>query len=269
MIPSYDELTAGRGVSVDGIYNMRDLGGLPRHDGGSVPRGRIYRADNLANLTPTGVAALLQLGVRTVIDLRQDETVRKWPSPLCRHPRVAYHQVDLIGDRYSSASDLLDIAWRDADVDTRYAALPLFAHLRDYCHWLDERQPQLRTVLCLLAHSRALPAVFHCEAGKDRTGVVSALLLMLAGVPDLAIAADYTHTAHTNFRRLELLRKSGDPPLRMRDATEYAARFCPAELMPILLFWLRSRYRDIADYLHHIGLTGAEVGALRQALTGA
>ena len=111
--------------------------------------------------------------------------------------------------------------------------------------------------------------MFHCEAGKDRTGVVSALLLMLAGVPDLAIAADYTHTAHPNFRRLELLRKSGDPPLKMRDETEYAARFCPAELVPILLFWLRSHYRDVTGYLEHIGLTGAEVDALRRALTTA
>ena len=269
MIPSFAELTAKRCVSVDGIYNMRDLGGLPRHDGGSVPRGRIYRADNLANLSPAGVAALLRLGVRTVVDLRQDEAVRKWPSPLHRHPRVAYHQVDMIGDQVSFASDVLDVAWRDADVDSRYAALPLFSHLRDYCRWLDERQPQLRTILRLLAVPEATPAVFHCEAGKDRTGVVSALLLMLAGVPDLAIAADYTHTAHPNFRRLELLRKSGDPPLKMRDETEYAARFCPAELMPILLFWLRSHYRDVTGYLEHIGLTGAEVDALRRALTAA
>ena len=267
MIPSFEELTAKRCVSVDGIYNMRDLGGLPRHDGSAVPPGRIYRADNLANLSSEGVAALLRLGVRTVIDLRQDEAARKWPSPLRRHPRVAYHQVDLIGDQYSVAGDLLDVAWRDADVDSRYAALPLFSHLRDYCRWLDERQPQLRTILRLLAHPPATPAVFHCEAGKDRTGVVSALLLLLAEVSDLAIAADYTHTARCNFRRLELLRKSGDPPLTMRDESEYAARFCPAELIPILLFWLRSRYRDIGAYLDHIGLTGAEVNALRRTLT--
>ena len=269
MLPSYQQLTAARCVAVDGIYNMRDLGGLPRHDGDTVPRGRFYRADNLANLSPEGVATLLRLGVRTVIDLRQDEAVRKWPSPLRRQPAVAYHQVDMIGDQYSFAGDVLDVAWRDADVDSRYAALPLFAHLRDYCRWLDERQPQLRTILRLLAQRQATPAVFHCEAGKDRTGVVSALLLLLAEVSDLAIAADYTHTAHRNFRRLELLRKSGDPPLKMRDESDYAARFCPPELMPVMLFWLRSRYGDIASYLARIGLTGAEVDALRGNLTAA
>ena len=143
MIPSFEELTAKRCVSVDGIYNMRDLGGLPRHDGGSVPRGRLYRADNLANLSPAGVAALLRLGVRTVIDLRQDAAVRKLPGPLCRHPGVAYHHVDLIGEQDSFASDVLDVAWRDADVNSRYGALPLFSRLRDYCHRLAERQPQL------------------------------------------------------------------------------------------------------------------------------
>ena len=269
MLPSYEELTARRAVSADGTYNMRDLGGLPRHDGGIVPRGRFYRADNLANLSPDGVTTVLRLGVRTVIDLRHDAAARKLPNPLRRRPEVAYHQVDMIGDRYSFASDVLDVAWRDADVDSRYQALPLFSHLRDYCRWLDERQPQLRTILRLLARPQAVPAVYHCEAGKDRTGVMSALLLLLAEVPDLAIAADYTHTARPNFRRLELLHAGGAQPLSMRNEAEYAARFCPAELMPILLFYLRSRYRDVAGYLTHVGLTGAEVRALRQALTPA
>ena len=266
MLPSYEELTATRYVTVDGIYNMRDLGGLPRHDGGTVPRGRFYRADNLASLPPDGVATVLRLGIRTVIDLRQDEAARMLPNPLRRHPQVAYHRVDMIGDQHSLASDVLDVAWRDADVDSRYAALPLFSHLRDYCRWLDERQPQIRTILRLLARPRATPAVFHCEAGKDRTGVISALLLLLAEVPDLAIAADYTHTARNNLRRLELLDARGDQPLSARDEAEYAARFCPVELMPILLFWLRSSYGDIAGYLAHVGLSDAEVGALRQAL---
>ena len=270
MLPSYEELTAARCVTVDGIYNMRDLGGLPRHGGGTVPRGRFYRADNLANLPPQGVAAVLRLGVGTVIDLRQDEAARTLPNPLRRLPAVAYHQVDMIGDQHSLANDVLDGAWRDADVDSRYAALPLFSHLRDYCRWLDERQSQLCTILRLLARPRATPAVFHCEAGKDRTGVISALLLLLAEVPDLAIAADYTHTARSNFRRLVLLdASSGDQPLSVRDEAAYAARFCPVELMPILIFWLRSRYGDIAGYLAHIGLGDAEVGALRQTLTAA
>ena len=79
MLPSYEELTAARNVIADGIWNMRDLGGLPRHDGGVIPRGLFFRADNLANLSPNGVAALLQLGVRTVIDLRHDEAARSCP----------------------------------------------------------------------------------------------------------------------------------------------------------------------------------------------
>ena len=269
MLPSYAELTAARGVAADGIWNMRDLGGLPRHDGGTVVRGLFYRADNLANLSPAGVAAVLRLGVRTVIDLRHDQAARKLPNPLRRHPQVAYHQVDMIGDRNSLASDVLDVTWRDADADSRYAALPLFSHLRDYCRWLDERQPQLRTILRLLARPRATPVIYHCEAGKDRTGVLSALLLLLAEVPDLAIAADYTHTARNHFRRLESLHASGEQPLAMRDEAEYAARFCPVELMPILLFWLRSRYGDIAGYLARIGLSDADVRALRDALTAA
>ena len=269
MLPSYEELTAARNVIADGIWNMRDLGGLPRHDGGVIPRGLFFRADNLANLSPTGVAALLQLGVRTVIDLRHDEAARELPNPLRSHRQMAYHQVDMIGDHYSFASDVCDVAWRDADVDSRYAALPLFSHLRDYCRWLDERQPQIRTIMGLLARRQAAPVVYHCEAGKDRTGVVTALLLLLAGVPDLAIAADYTHTARNNFRRLELLHASGNQPLAMRDAAEYARRFCPVELMPIFLFWLRSRYGDIVSYLTRIGISGAEVAALRHVLTTA
>ena len=267
MLPAYEELTAARNVIVDGIWNMRDLGGLPLRDGGAIPRGRYFRADNLANLSPAGVAALLRLGVRTVIDLRHDEAARKLPNPLQGHQQVAYFQVDMIGDHCSFASDVCDAAWRDADEDSRYAALPLFAHLRDYCRWLDERQPQILTIMELLARRRTAPVVYHCEAGKDRTGVVTALLLLLAGVPDLAIAADYTHTARNNFRRLELLHRQRKQPLAIRDAAEYARRVCPVELMPTFLFWLRSRYGDITSYLSRIGLADAEVAALRTALT--
>ena len=267
MLPSYEELTAPRMVAADGICNMRDLGGLPRHDGGAVARGRFYRADNLANLSADGVDALLRLGVRTVIDLRQAEGVRTPPHPLRRHPAVAYHHVDMIGDQYSVAGDVLDVSWRDADEDSRYAALPLFSHLRIYCRWLERRQSQLRAILRLLARPQATPAVYHCEAGKDRTGVVSALLLLLAGVPDLAVAADYTHTARNQFRRMLRQRAYPDQPLPVADEADYAARFCPGELMPIFLFWLRSQYRDVASYLARIGLAKAEIAALRQALT--
>ena len=88
----------------------------------------------LAHLSPTGVAALLRLGVRTVIDLRCEEAARKsYPIRYGATRQVAYHQVDMIGDHYSFASDVCDAAWSDADEDSRYAALPLFSHLRDYC----------------------------------------------------------------------------------------------------------------------------------------
>jgi protein-tyrosine phosphatase len=267
MLPSYEELTADRNVIVDGVWNMRDLGGLPRRDGGVIPHGRYFRADNLANLSPAGVDALVRLGVRTVVDLRRDETVREWPNPLNGHSEVAYYQVDMIGDHVSAASDVIDAAWHDADPESRAAAFPVFSHLRDYCRWLDERQPQIRTIMGLLTRERAGAVVYHCEAGKDRTGVVTTLLLLLAGVPDLAIAADYTHTAHNNFRRLELLHAEGKQELAVRDAAEYARRFCPVELIPILLFWLRSRYGDITSYLSHIGLPDDEVATLRNALS--
>ena len=86
MLPSYEELTAARYVTVDGIYNMRDLGGLPRHDGGTVPRGRFYRADNLASLPPDGVATVLRLGIRTVIDLRQGRSGTQAAQPPAATP---------------------------------------------------------------------------------------------------------------------------------------------------------------------------------------
>ena len=82
-------------------------------------------------------------------------------------------------------------------------------------------------------------------------------------------AGQRTMSGSLNFRRLELLHASGNQPLAMRDAAEYARRFCPVELMPIFLFWLRSRYGDIVSYLTRIGISGAEVAALRHALTTA
>lgn len=97
MIPSYEAIIAPRHVTVSGIYNMRDLGGLRRANGQQTKQHVVYRADNLGWLNPEGVSALEDLGIRTVIDLRSDSEVTSTPNPFRSHSSICYLHIDFLG----------------------------------------------------------------------------------------------------------------------------------------------------------------------------
>jgi protein-tyrosine phosphatase len=145
---------------------------------------------------------------------------------------------------------------------------PAAASLEDvYRRALDDRQPQMRAIIGALAAPGALLAVVHCTAGKDRTGLVVALLLEVAGVSRETVVADYALT------REYLTGQYFD------EARERAAKAgydwavyqrlleCPPELMAATLAYLDNRYGGAADYLCRIGVTDAEIAALRNGLT--
>ena len=266
-LPTYRELTAAREVAAEGLYNMRDLGGLPRRDGGRTRSGVFYRADDLSALTGTGVAAVLGAGVRTVIDLRRVAYIQCQPNPLSDVSAVRYHHVDMIGPHYQVDPATLDV--EHVDDATGVPRFPIYRQFRMYSDWLVERTEQIAAIMRLLAQRDAGPTLFHCQGGKDRTGVIAALLLTLAGVPELIIAADYGHTARNGLARLRDLSIDVPELSVIRDEHDYQRTFCPPELMPILLHWLRTCYGGVERYLRRCALTDDEVGALRDKLAAA
>jgi protein-tyrosine phosphatase len=168
-----------RFVFMDGCFNFRDLGGYPAMDNRTVRRGCLYRSDALHRLTERGTKTFSALGIATVIDLRAPAEVdrRAWRPPAGWSGRW------------------LHIPLRQAVPDwTGYSEAQLEAPDFASVHYLEtaERgQDALRAVIETLAEPARLPTVFHCAAGKDRTGIVAALILTLLGVPAQQVADDY------------------------------------------------------------------------------
>ena len=175
-------------VPLEGTQNFRDLGGYPTEDGRQVCWGRLYRADALSALTEGDLAQLEERGLRLVVDFRGDEEVDLDPGPFRNHPRIDYRNVP-IGENASPAE------WRArfesgelGDLDEGWLA-------RTYVGMLDARPEAFAAVLRAFCEADTLPAVFHCTAGKDRTGIMSMLTLRLLGVSREHVVADYALTA--------------------------------------------------------------------------
>jgi hypothetical protein len=173
-----------RWISVDGMHNVRDLGGLPVC-GGSFPRRVVLRGETVAHLTPQGLETLRDHGVERVLDLRElSEAAEDGVGPLAdlySSGEIAHERVPLVGpDRW-----LLDPVGHVDDADTVAAG---------YAHYLRHGSTRLTAALARFAWSDSAMYV-HCAVGKDRTGVVCALLLSLAGADDDTVVRDHLMTA--------------------------------------------------------------------------
>ena len=184
--------TDARLVPLDGSFNFRDLGGYPAPDGRTTRWGRLYRADALHELTGDDVIRLRELGLRTVVDLRTErELVSSGRGPLGLE-EVDFHHLAVVkeGVRADGTSD------RAAEGESVAAPAPAGDDLAErYLWYLDVGRVSLVTALMLLGGDQHYPLVFHCAAGKDRTGVLAALVLEILGVERRVIVADYVITA--------------------------------------------------------------------------
>ncbi len=239
-----------RHIPVPGTHNIRDLGGYPTPAG--LTRWRqVLRADGLHRMDAAGVDQLHALGVRTVIDLRRDHELKAQPNPTRAHPEIDYVHVSLF--------DQLDIAEAAAPRDGRVNVL-----LGLYCLALAERGEAIRTILTAIAEADGL-VLFHCTAGKDRTGVIAALLLALVGVPRDEIVADYAMTKTQIAPLLETI--LANAAKRGEDMERYQALLqCEPETMHTFLDHLDTAHGGVDRYLAGIGVTPAVVARLRDRL---
>jgi protein-tyrosine phosphatase len=226
------------------LLNARDLGGYPTADGSHTRWRSLIRADDLAQLTPAGVRALEEFGVETVIDLRWAEELKAYPSPISRDARgIRYEQIPLLARTEDE--------WR---LRARECPKELWKSMV-----LDEAREGIRGVLTRIAAASPGPLVFHCVAGKDRTGLIAALLLTLAGVVPDAIAFDYAHSTE-RLRDAYLRRYTHVDPDEILDAVR-----CPEAGVHFMLRHLEN-LGGIRAYLALIGLTDEEIMRLRARL---
>lgn len=228
-----------REFALDGVKNARDLGGIPLPCGGTTAFGRFLRTDAPFMLSECGRAKLLEAGFDRVLDLRSDGEAGSRPTCLSADGRFAVCRSPLAGNGRIPAT-------RD-EVPETYLEMV-------------RGQTQMRRALAFLADAPR-GAVIHCTAGKDRTGVVCALLLANAGVGVEEIAADYAMTQQRMGGVLEQV-------CRENPALCYDALVAREENM--LRFWemFLEEYGDVERYFERIGLEKERIVGLREKLRG-
>src|SRR5882757_7903058 len=226
------------------LLNARDLGGYPTVDGAQTRWRSLLRSDDLAQLTAAGVEALGEYGVETVVDLRWAEGILLNPSPVGSHaPQIRYVHSSLLASTPAQWRELAQGCEKE----------------RWKCVVLEQVRPQLRDVLKVIAAASAGPLLFHCVAGKDRTGLIAALMLTLADVKPESIAADYAESSQMLGNAYLVRYKDVDP----QDVLENVR--CPEEGVHNMLAYLEHE-GGIREYLGNIGLNELEIARLRGRL---
>jgi len=241
-------------VPLFAVHNFQDLGGYPTVDGRHTRWRTLFRADGLYRLTPDDARAVVNLGVRTVVDLRTNNEIRERGTfPVDDHD-VAYHHLPII-----------DATWGETQT-------PEFDDAVDFLVWayremLKEASTRFADAITLLSQRSVLPAVFHCAAGKDRTGILAALVLGALGVDAATIAADYGLTQDA-MQRLLVWARDHHPELARTYAT-MPARFAAADprAMAVILDDISRSHGNVRSFVRDIGVSESAIRALDEALT--
>lgn len=258
-----------RWIELEGAVNVRDLGGLATTDGGTTRFGRIFRSDNLQGLTPADVDRLVgELKLRHVVDLRSGPEVSlEGPGPLVSVPDVTVHHLTLFaeGGRHTDVeADTIEgdkvLPWQTRS-DEHQAELRVTGF---YYNYLRERPDSVVQALRVMARDDGA-AIVHCAAGKDRTGVLSALALVVAGATRDAIVADYVATGERLEQILVRLRASDTyrDDLDTRTAAEHMPK---AEYIRQFLSVLDERFGGPMEWLEANGWSEADTAAMRARL---
>ncbi|MGR3320927.1 MAG: tyrosine-protein phosphatase [Pseudooceanicola sp.] len=242
------------GPVLSGTHNIRDLGGHPLPDGGRTREGAYLRGDALRGLDSEGIRTLLDSGLCAILDLRSDHEVAEAPNPLAGHEQIEYRHLPL----YNGLATIDAMATAHPggfDMGLRYRA------------GLVECAPAFVEALDFLAGTRPGPVLFHCTAGKDRTGLVAALLLENAGVAREDVVSDYAATATHGAGLIDTLRararaRGADP------AHSERVLGSKPETMAATLGWLDETHGGAETYLDRIGVPPETRAALKSRLAG-
>ncbi len=253
-----DRPAPGARLDLEGALNVRDLGGWATEQGGTLARGIVYRSDKLSALTPKDHRLLEGLGIRKVIDLRYDSELEADPSRLW--DTVEHHLHLPIAGEIAQLKSFIDRV-----LDGEYEELTAEWIGDSYVEMLQRYPDQFAQAA--IGAVDGSPTLFHCTAGKDRTGLVAMLLLSTAGVGEHDILFDFTLT---NVYRTEHRIESLTPKFVERglDIERFRpALSAPQPAMEQAMAWLRANFGSPAGYLEELGGLGAEgVDRIRTAL---
>ncbi len=242
-----------RHLAWDGCLNVRDLGGHPTEDGGETRFGAVVRADSVRQLSPEGWAQLTGYGVSRIVDLRMNVELAEDPDGDA--PVEVLHLPFFPED---------DEVFRQVDEASQAAPDPVTATRDVYLIFLEHSRENVAAAIKAVGDGPEGPVVVHCAGGKDRTGIVTALLLKIAGVSDEDIADDYAISE-------ERLKSRHDRWLSEAATDEERERLrrivvTPRESMLAVLHELEQRYGSVQGYLEAGGLSDDDLERVRRRL---
>ncbi len=238
-----------RRIDLPGCANFRDLGGYPTRGGMRLRWRRLFRSDALHGLTPEGVDRVVgELGIGAIVDLRSTGEVGVDGRGPLRDRAPVYHHMPLF----------------DGPLTTDPASVNTMTLADRYFLIAERAKVPIARVVAALAEC-STPAVYHCSAGKDRTGLISAIVLGLLGVPDEIIVADYAATQDNLDAIIDRLRQSAGYREAI-DSLPPDTLHAKPETMVSLLDQIRERYGSLRGYADDIGLSDEVIQRLEGGL---
>ena len=246
-----DPTARHRSVELELVFNVRDLGGLPVSGGGSIRPGLLYRGDGVHRLAGDDLETARALALRTVVDLRTSgEIDRSGRFPVEAYPLDWHHL------------PILERMWSEDDLVATTGAVDFLCDR--YVDMLRSGGPSLRRIIGLAAD--ATPLLFHCAAGKDRTGVVAAVLLSLVGVPREEIAADYHATAGAMAAFVDWLTVTYPEAIDAMTSQPPEYLEAPPEAMVRFLERVDEHYGSMDGYVTELGVDPDTIARLRSTV---
>lgn len=237
-----------------GVHNIRCLGGYDTETGGRTQADAVWRGCALTGIEAEQHEDLLSRGLATVIDLRRGDEIAAAPNPLSSDPRVIYVNIPLF-DGLAPLDRMAEEAGGAFNMGIRYVRA------------LDECQDNIGQVLRTIAAAGPGGVYFHCTAGKDRTGIIAALLLSNAGVPREVVVAEYALTAQLGVSLMNRLRVAIRERGASAERTEQILASAP-DTMRAVMTHLDSAYGGPVAYLDQIGIDAGLRAELAGRLTG-
>lgn len=224
---------------LENLYNVRHLGGLKTIDGTELKNHKYIRGSAKGSLNAEEKQFFYDLGIRVIIDLRYENELGKTLSPLKDYLDISYYHVDMMGEfwqmrqhGYTEISEL-------------------------YIDLLDDSQAKIKAVFDIFLKHENEGIYYHCTAGKDRTGVISMLLLDLVGVEEATIIANYSESYENN---------QGRPGYKNMPEEWRYLTYSKPEYMEKALAHLRANYQNSANYLKIIGFSEDDIAKIKRSL---
>ena len=234
-----------RYLALEGSYNIRDIGGYPTQDGHTTRWGAIVRADSLSNLPAASQRALLDYPIHTVIDLRRSSELQASPDVFAQSPDIKYVNISLLED------------------ESKVGQVQSLEEL--YRLMLETSQEQIKLTIETLAQKDTFPCLLHCTIGKDRTGLIVALLLSLSNVNPATIADDYALSEQyldPLFQSYRARAEQNGADIERLAWMVHSRR----ETMLATLAYLEEHYGGVHNYLSSIGITDQHIESIHSQL---